>query len=75
MAVGTVKWFNNPKGFGFLCEAGRDEDIFAHFSAIDMPGYKTLKAGQPVVFDVIEGPKGLTAVAIRVQAEETEAVS
>lgn len=68
MASGKVKWFNNAKGYGFIIEEGKDEDLFAHFSAIQMDGYKTLKAGQAVKFDIIQGPKGLHAVNIR-QAE------
>lgn len=65
MAVGKVKWFNNAKGFGFIREDGKEEDIFAHFSTITMDGYKTLKAGQEVEFDLSEGPKGLHAVNIK----------
>jgi CspA family cold shock protein len=65
MATGTVKWFSNSKGYGFIMSTDTDEDIFAHFSAIEMDGYKTLKQGQPVEFDVTEGPKGLTASKIR----------
>ncbi len=65
MAIGTVKWFSNSKGYGFIMSADTEEDIFAHFSAIEMDGYKTLKQGQPVEFDVAEGPKGLTASKIR----------
>jgi len=69
---GTVKWFNNAKGFGFIntdAKEGKDEhgdkiDFFAHFSAIEMDGYKTLKAGQPVNFEITQGPKGLHAVKI-----------
>ena len=64
MAVGKVKWFNNAKGYGFINEEGKIEDLFAHYSAIKMDGYKTLKAGQAVVFDIIQGPKGLHAVNI-----------
>ncbi|MBV7566233.1 cold shock domain-containing protein CspD [Pseudomonas sp. PDM27] len=64
MAVGKVKWFNNAKGYGFINEEGKTEDLFAHYSAIKMEGYKTLKAGQAVVFDIIQGPKGLHAVNI-----------
>ena len=64
MAVGKVKWFNNAKGYGFINEEGKTEDLFAHYSAIKMDGYKTLKAGQAVVFDIIQGPKGLHAVNI-----------
>jgi len=65
MAVGKVKWFNNAKGFGFIREDGKEEDIFAHFSTITMDGYKTLKAGQEVEFELSEGPKGLHATNIR----------
>ncbi|MBT9300180.1 MULTISPECIES: cold shock domain-containing protein CspD [Pseudomonas] len=61
---GKVKWFNNTKGYGFINEDGKDEDLFAHYSAITMEGYKTLKAGQPVSFEIIQGPKGLHAVKI-----------
>lgn len=72
MAVGKVKWFNNAKGFGFINtdaregrdEDGKDIDFFAHYSAIKMEGYKTLKAGQSVNFEIIQGPKGLHAVNI-----------
>ena len=64
MAVGKVKWFNNAKGYGFINAEGKTEDLFAHYSAIKMDGYKTLKAGQAVVFDIIQGPKGLHAVNI-----------
>jgi CspA family cold shock protein len=61
---GKVKWFNNAKGYGFVNEEGKTEDLFAHYSAITMDGYKTLKAGQSVEFEIIQGPKGLHAVAI-----------
>jgi len=69
---GKVKWFNNAKGFGFInteAKEGIDEhghpiDFFAHFSAIQMDGYKTLKAGQPVSLEITQGPKGLHAVNI-----------
>ena len=64
MAIGTVKWFNNAKGYGFICPQGDGEDIFAHFSAISMEGYKSLKAGQTVYFQVSKGPKGLHATEI-----------
>ncbi|SDU00781.1 cold-shock DNA-binding protein family [Pseudomonas pohangensis] len=64
MPSGKVKWFNNVKGFGFIVAEGHDEDFFAHFSAIRMGGYKTLKAGQPVSFEIVQGPKGLHAVNI-----------
>ena len=70
---GKVKWFNNAKGYGFVNEEGKNEDLFAHYSAIQMDGYRTLKAGQPVSFDIIQGPKGLHAVnidAVSAQAPE-----
>ncbi|BDM64922.1 cold shock domain protein CspD [Shewanella sp. NFH-SH190041] len=64
MASGTVKWFNNAKGFGFICPDEGGEDVFAHYSTIEMEGYRTLKAGQPVQFEVEQGPKGMHASAI-----------
>ncbi|MBR9727827.1 cold shock domain-containing protein CspD [Shewanella intestini] len=64
MASGTVKWFNNAKGFGFICPDQGGEDVFAHYSTIEMEGYRTLKAGQPVSFEVEQGPKGMHASAI-----------
>ncbi|MFK7913627.1 MAG: cold shock domain-containing protein CspD [Pseudomonadales bacterium] len=64
MATGKVKWFNNAKGYGFILPDEGGEDLFAHYSSIQMEGYKTLKAGQPVSFNVIEGPKGNHAVDI-----------
>ena len=60
MATGKVKWFNNSKGFGYIGRRSRG-DIFAHYSTIEMEGYRTLKAGQPVEFELEEGPKGLHA--------------
>ena len=65
MAKGKVKWFNNTKGFGFIVEEGKNEDIFAHFSTITMDGYKTLRAGQDVEFELSNGPKGLHALNIK----------
>lgn len=64
MATGTVKWFNNVKGFGFICPEGGGDDIFAHYSTIQMDGYKTLKAGQSVNFELELGPKGNHASVI-----------
>ncbi len=61
MATGTVKWFNDAKGFGFITPDDGSEDLFAHFSAITMPGFKTLKEGDKVSFDVTQGPKGKQA--------------
>ena len=65
MPNGIVKWFNNAKGFGFIVEEGGSEDIFAHFSAIEMDGFRTLKAGQTVSFDIEKGDKGLHAAHIK----------
>lgn len=65
MAIGKVKWFNNAKGYGFVVSDDFKEDLFAHYSAIVMDGYKTLKAGQDVEFEITDGPKGKHAVNIR----------
>ena len=65
MATGTVKWFNDAKGFGFITPDGGGEDLFAHFSAINMQGFKTLKEGQKVSFEVTTGPKGKQASNIQ----------
>ena len=75
MVSGKVKWFNNAKGYGFILADGGDEDLFAHYSAIQMDGYKTLKAGQPVSFDIIQGPKGLHAVNISTVTANTDTSS
>ncbi len=64
MAKGKVKWFNNQKGYGFICEDNSTEEIFAHFSSIVMDGYKSLKAGQEVTFQIKNGDKGLHATDI-----------
>ena len=68
MATGTVKWFNASKGYGFISPNNGGDDVFAHFSAIEMEGYKTLKEGQDVEFEIQEGPKGLQATHIRALA-------
>ena len=65
MATGIVKWFNDSKGFGFITPDGGGEDLFAHFSAIQSSGFKTLTEGQRVSFDVTNGPKGKQASNIQ----------
>ena len=65
METGTVKWFSNSKGYGFISPADGGADVFAHFTAIEMEGYKTLKQGQEVKFEVKEGPKGPQAQNIQ----------
>jgi CspA family cold shock protein len=64
MPTGRVKWFNNAKGYGFILPDEGGDDLFAHYSSIVMEGYKTLKAGQPVVYEVLSGPKGSHAINI-----------
>ena len=64
MATGTVKWFNDAKGFGFITPDGGGEDLFAHFSAIQSNGFKSLKENQKVSFEVTQGAKGKQASAI-----------
>jgi cold shock protein len=61
---GTVKWFSNEKGFGFISREGQD-DVFVHFSAIQGEGYRSLAEGQAVEFDVVDGPKGKQAANVR----------
>ena len=67
MATGTVKWFNESKGFGFISQEG-GEDVFVHFSAIQGDGFKTLAEGEKVEFEVTRGPKGLQAANVRKSA-------
>ncbi len=71
MPTGRVKWFNNAKGYGFVLAEDGSEDYFVHYSSIVMEGYKTLKAGQLVSFDLLQGPKGVHAVNIRPLNEDT----
>jgi CspA family cold shock protein len=66
MATGIVKWFNDSKGFGFITPDGGGEDLFAHFSAIQSNGFRTLAEGQRVSFDVTTGPKGKQASNIQI---------
>jgi CspA family cold shock protein len=71
MAVGTVKWFNDAKGFGFIEPEGGGADVFAHFSAIQMGGFRTLKQGGKVSYELVQGPKGDLAQNIcPLQAED-----
>lgn len=69
MATGIVKWFNNAKGYGFVTPDDGEQDVFVHFSAIEMDGYRTLKEGQRVEFEVEQGPKGLHAQHLHAAAQ------
>ena len=72
MPTGRVKWFNNAKGFGFILPDDESEDYFVHYSSIVMDGYKTLKAGQAVSFEMIDGPKGTHAVNVSLLDQEDD---
>jgi len=72
--IGSVKWFSAPKGYGFIGREDGEEDVFIHFSAIQMEGYKRLKEGQKVEFSIEEGPKGLQAANV-ILAEEEQAAA
>jgi cold shock protein len=65
MATGTVKWFNDAKGFGFITQDNGGEDVFVHHTAIQADGFRSLQEGQKVEFDVQKGPKGLQASKVR----------
>ncbi|RME24248.1 MAG: cold-shock protein [Deltaproteobacteria bacterium] len=65
MATGRVKWFNDQKGYGFI-EQENGEDVFVHFSAIEAEGFKSLKEGEQVEFEVVQGPKGLQARNVKI---------
>src|SRR5690606_5824122 len=69
MEIGKVRWFNNATGYGFVVAEGRNEDLVAHYSAIQMDGYRTLKAGQPAQLAIIQGTTGLHAVIIQALGE------
>jgi len=73
MATGTVKWFNNAKGFGFILPDDGSEEVFVHFSSINSGGYRSLEEGQPVSFEVEQGPKGLKAINVEIQGAPTPA--
>jgi len=61
MAKGTVKWFNDAKGYGFIRAEGREEDVFVHYSAVQAEGYRSLSEGEEVEFELVRGPKGYKA--------------
>ena len=63
MAKGTVKWFNNQKGYGFICDE-EGKDVFVHYTGLNMEGYKTIKEGEEVEFEIIQGEKGIQAVNV-----------
>jgi CspA family cold shock protein len=72
MPAGTVKWFNDAKGFGFIEPEGGGADVFAHFSAVQMDGFRTLKQGSRVSYELVQGPKGSLAQHIQPIGAETE---
>ena len=75
MATGTVKWFNDAKGFGFIEPEQGGGDVFAHFSAIQMEGFRTLKQGARVLYDLVQGPKGDLAQNIRLCDKSLQAAT
>jgi cold shock protein len=74
MAFGRVKWFNDAKGFGFIEPEGGGGDVFAHFSAIQMEGFRTLKQGSRVSYELVQGPKGDQAQNIQAVSDASTAV-
>ncbi len=75
MAYGKVKWFNDAKGFGFLEPEGGGADVFAHFSAVQMEGFRTLKQGGRVSYELVQGPKGDLAQEIRPVDDNGEVIT
>ena len=67
MATGTVKWFNDSKGYGFLTQDGGGPDVFVHYSAIDAGGFKTLQQGTKVTYEIVQTEKGLQAKQVKVE--------
>lgn len=68
MPLGTVKFFNDAKGFGFITQDGGGEDLFVHHTSIDIEGFRTLKDGQRVSFEIVRGPKGTQASKVRIES-------
>ncbi len=72
MANGTVKWFNDAKGYGFISRSADGKDVFVHYSSIEGDGFRTLNQGQPVVYEEQEGPKGLFALKVNKDEESAQ---
>lgn len=75
MAYGKVKWFSNDKGYGFIELMGEEDDVFVHFTGIAAEGFKTLREGQKVEFEIAEGARGPQATNVRVQESDTETLT